>query len=97
MRAELQWPKDTTADLRCCQSFISSTPGRDVLAVFFGNASYDMSLLLLVHKKVLVLSQAQTRQPLQAAARLGFAKESKELWKALDKDDSGADAQLMLC
>jgi len=56
-----------------------------------------MSLLLLVHKKVLVLSQAQTRQPLQAAARLGFAKESKELWKALDKDDSGADAQLMLC
>ena len=27
---------------------------------------------------------------LKAAARLGFAKESKELWKALDKDDSGA-------
>lgn len=26
---------------------------------------------------------------LKAAARLGFAKESKELWKALDKDDSG--------
>ena len=29
---------------------------------------------------------------LKAAARLGFAKESKELWKALDKDDSGGPA-----
>lgn len=27
---------------------------------------------------------------LKAASRLGFAKESKELWKALDKDDSGS-------
>mmetsp|Transcript_32410 Transcript_32410/g.58940 ORF Transcript_32410/g.58940 Transcript_32410/m.58940 type:complete len:802 (+) Transcript_32410:84-2489(+) len=27
---------------------------------------------------------------LKAAANLGFAKESKELWKALDKDDSGS-------
>ncbi|CAK9060416.1 Probable formate transporter [Durusdinium trenchii] len=27
---------------------------------------------------------------LKAASRLGFAKESKELWKALDKDDSSA-------
>ena len=38
---------------------------------------------------------------LKAAARLGFAKESKELWKALDKDDSGAGPGgwwlLMLC
>lgn len=29
----------------------------------------------------------------QAASRLGFAKESKELWKALDKDDSGRWAE----
>ncbi|CAJ1345004.1 unnamed protein product [Effrenium voratum] len=27
---------------------------------------------------------------LKAASRLGFAKESKDLWKALDKDDSGS-------
>ena len=27
---------------------------------------------------------------LQAAARLGFAKESRDLWKSLDKDDSGS-------
>ena len=26
----------------------------------------------------------------QAAARLGFAKESRDLWKSLDKDDSGS-------